>query len=97
MSLAEQLLGRYSSPSQAVVKAELRLRVQEALNGMDPIDREILALRNFEELSNAETAQVLGIGEAAASHRFVRALRRLKAVLTGGADDPGATGGGTKP
>ena len=88
VSLAEQLLGRYSSPSQAVVKAELRLRVQEALNGMDAIDREILALRHFEELSNAEAAQVLGIGEAAASHRFVRALRRLKAVLAGEADDP---------
>ena len=97
VSLAEQLLGRYSSPSQAVVKAELRLRVQDALNGMDPLDREVLALRHFEELSNAETAQVLGIGEAAASHRFVRALRRLKAVLAGGADDPGATGGGPKP
>lgn len=88
VSLAEQLLGRYSSPSQAVVKAEVRLRVQEALNGMDPIDREVLALRSFEELSNAETAQVLGIGEAAASHRFVRALRRLKAVLAGGGDTP---------
>lgn len=93
VSLAEQLLGRYSSPSQAVVKAELRLRVQEALNGMDPIDREVLALRSFEELSNAETAQVLGIGEAAASHRFVRALRRLKKVLAGGADDPEAARG----
>lgn len=97
VSLAEQLLGRYSSPSQAVVKAELRLRVQEALNGMDPIDREVLALRSFEELSNAETAQVLGIGEAAASHRFVRALRRLKRVLAGGVDDPGASGGGSRP
>lgn len=94
VSLAEQLLGRYSSPSQAVVKAELRLRIQEALNGMDPIDREVLALRNFEELSNAETAEVLGIGEAAASHRFVRALRRLKNILAGGADDPGTLGEG---
>lgn len=93
VSLAEQLLGRHSSPSQAAVNAELRLRVQEALNGMDPIDREVLALRHFEELSNAETAQVLGIGEAAASHRFVRALRRLKTVLAGGADDPGPTRG----
>jgi len=86
VSLAEQLLGRFASPSEAVIKAELRLRVQEALNGMDPIDREVLALRSFEELSNAETAQVLGIGEAAASHRFVRALRRLKALLAGAAD-----------
>src|SRR5689334_3836312 len=63
VSLAEQLLGRYASPSQAAVKAELQLRVQEALNGMDAIDREILALRHFEELSNAETAQVLGLSE----------------------------------
>lgn len=96
VSLAEQLLGRYSSPSHAAVKAELRIRVQDALNGMDPIDREVLALRHFEELSNAETAEVLGIGEAAASHRFVRALRRLKSILAGGPDDPGA-GGGPKP
>jgi RNA polymerase sigma-70 factor (ECF subfamily) len=97
VSLAEQLLGRYASPSQAAVMAELRIRVQEALNGMDPIDREVLALRHFEELSNTETAQVLGIGEAAASHRFVRALRRLKVILAGGADDTGAAGGGAMP
>src|SRR5438093_648723 len=62
----------------------LRLRIQEVLNGMDPIDREVLALRHFEELSNQETAQVLGIGEVAASHRFVRALRRLKGLLVQG-------------
>jgi len=93
VSLAEQLLGRYATPSQAVLKAELQMRIQEALNGMDAIDREVLALRHFEELSNAETARVLEIGEAAASHRFVRALRRLKSVLAGGADDPkSATG-----
>jgi RNA polymerase sigma-70 factor (ECF subfamily) len=49
---------------------------------MDPIDREVLVLRHFEELSNVETAQVLDLGEAAASHRFVRALKRLKAILT---------------
>ena len=93
VSLAEQLLGRYATPSPAAVKAELQIRIQEALNGMDPIDREVLALRHFEELSNAETAQVLGIGEAAASHRFVRALRRLKSILVGGANDPRGSGG----
>jgi RNA polymerase sigma-70 factor (ECF subfamily) len=87
-SPAEQLLGRFATPSQAAVKAELRLKVQEALDGMDAIDREVLALRHFEELSNAETAQALGIGEAAASHRFVRALRRLKAILSAGGPTP---------
>lgn len=94
--LAEQLLGRFSSPSQSVIKAELRLRVQEALNGLDAIDREILALRSFEELSNAETAQILGIGEAAASHRFVRALRRLKKVLASDTSFPNAANGGSE-
>jgi RNA polymerase sigma-70 factor, ECF subfamily len=81
VSLAAQLLGRYTTPSQAAVRAELQIRIQEALNSMDPIDREVLALRHYEQLSNAETAQVLGLSEAAASNRFVRALKRLKAIL----------------
>jgi RNA polymerase sigma-70 factor (ECF subfamily) len=81
VSLAAQLLGRYTTPSQAAVRAEVQLRVQEALNAMEPIDREVLALRHFEQLSNAETAQVLGLSENAASNRFVRALKRLKTIL----------------
>lgn len=48
---------------------------------MDPMDREILALRHFEQLSNAETARVLGIQEPAASKRYLRAARRLKQAL----------------
>src|SRR5262245_31480344 len=83
VSLAAQLLGRLTTPSQAAVRAELQLRVQEALNSMDAMDREVLALRHFEQLSNSETAEVLGISEAAASNRFVRALQRLKKILSG--------------
>ena len=49
----------------------------------NPIDREILTLRHFEELSNNETAQVLGIAKTAASNRYVRALKRLKDILAG--------------
>jgi RNA polymerase sigma-70 factor, ECF subfamily len=48
---------------------------------MDPADREALALRHFEQLTNAEAAQVLGIQERAAAKRYVRALDRLKKVL----------------
>ena len=55
--------------------------MQEALNGMDPHDREVLVLRHFEELSNAETAEVLGIRPTAAVNRYVRALKRLKDVF----------------
>jgi RNA polymerase sigma-70 factor (ECF subfamily) len=80
-SLAAQLLGRLTSPSQAAVKAETRLRVQEVLNRMDPLDREVLALRHFEQLSNAEVAETLGINESTASSRYLRALKRLKDEL----------------
>jgi RNA polymerase sigma-70 factor (ECF subfamily) len=80
-ALASMLLGRLTSPSNAAIRAEQVLRVQEALNALDPLDREVIALRQFEELSRAETAQVLGITEEAGAKRYMRALRRLKAVL----------------
>jgi RNA polymerase sigma-70 factor (ECF subfamily) len=82
-SLAEQLLGRLSSPSQAAIRAELRQSVQEALNNLEPLDREVLAMRHFEQLSNAEAATALGIGKSAASSRYLRALKRLKDILAG--------------
>jgi RNA polymerase sigma-70 factor, ECF subfamily len=81
VSLAKHLLGRLTAPDVAAARAELQLRVQEALNGMEPMDREILTLRHFEMLSNEETAAVLGIRKSAASNRYVRALRRLKEAL----------------
>jgi RNA polymerase sigma-70 factor (ECF subfamily) len=81
LTLAAQLLGRFTSPSEAAGRAELQLRVQEALNSLEPLDRELLALRHFEQLTNSEAAQILEIGEAAASSRFIRALKRLKKIL----------------
>jgi RNA polymerase sigma-70 factor (ECF subfamily) len=81
VSLAHHLLGRLTAPSVAAVRAELQLRVQEALNSMEPMDREVLTLRHFEMLSNEETAAVLGLRKSAASNRYVRALRRLKEAL----------------
>lgn len=80
-ALADHLLGRQTSPSQAAVRAERRVRLQEALNSLDPVDREVLALRHFEELSNGEVAQALGLDKSAASKRYARALVRLKDVL----------------
>src|SRR5947209_10187766 len=83
LSLAEHLLGKLTTASHAAMRVELKLRVQEALNSMDPHDREVLILRHFEELSNAETAEVLGIKPSAAVNRYVRALKRLKDVFQG--------------
>ena len=80
-ALASMLLGRLTTPSHAAVRAEQVLQVQEALNALEPLDREVVALRSFEQLSRAETAQVLGISEGAAAQRYIRALKRLKAIL----------------
>jgi RNA polymerase sigma-70 factor (ECF subfamily) len=80
--LASQLLGQLTSASQAAMRAEQQVRLEAILNGMEPIDREILTLRHFEELTNAEVAQVLGLSKSATSNRYVRALTRLKDLLS---------------
>lgn len=80
-SLAAQLVGQLTSPSQAAIRNERLQRVREALDAMEEIDREVLALRHFEQLTNNEVADVLGLQKAAASNRYVRALSRLKQTL----------------
>jgi RNA polymerase sigma-70 factor (ECF subfamily) len=80
-SLAEMLLGRLSTPSQAAQRAELQVRLQEVLNAMEPIDREVLTMRHFEELNNSEVSEILGLQKSTASTRYLRALKRLKDVL----------------
>ncbi len=81
VSLVARLLGSFTSPSQAAARVELAAQLRHAIDGMDEIDREVLVLRHFEELTNSEIAQVLGINETAASNRYVRAVRRLKTIL----------------
>jgi len=85
LRLDRRLQGRLdpSDVLQEAVRAERQLRLQAALDAMDPIDREILTLRHFEELTNSEAAAVLGLSKTAASNRYVRALVRLKDELTG--------------
>jgi RNA polymerase sigma-70 factor (ECF subfamily) len=80
-ALAAQLLGKMTTPSQAAMRTESMLQIQEALDAMDPIDREVLTLRHFEMLTNAETAHELELSQAAASNRYVRALKRMKQII----------------
>jgi RNA polymerase sigma-70 factor, ECF subfamily len=90
-ALALMLLGRLPSPSNAAIRAEQILQVQEAVNSLDSLDREIVALRHFEQLSRAETAVVLGITEEAGAKRYIRALKKLKTILAampGGLEGP---------
>ena len=79
--LAAHLAGGLTSPSRAAIRGEMLAQLEAALDRLDPIDREVLALRHFEELSNNEVAALLGIQKAAASKRYVRALERLKGAL----------------
>ena len=91
MAIAAQLLGRHTSPTRAAVRAEQLLNIQAALNDLAPLDREILCLRHFEELTHAETTKVLDIDGAAAAKRYIRAMQRLKAILassSGGSEGP---------
>jgi len=82
-SLAANLLGRFTSPTLAARRAEMAEQLRAALEDMDPIDREVLALRHFEEMTNSEVAEELSIQQKAASIRYIRALRRLKDLLGG--------------
>lgn len=81
-SLSQHLVGRLTSPSLAAVRGEMHERLRELIDSLEPLDREILSLRHYEELTNREAAQELGITEEAASKRYVRALGRLRAVLS---------------
>jgi RNA polymerase sigma-70 factor (ECF subfamily) len=82
VALAGQLAGREGRPSEAAQRAELRLQLEQLLERFEPIEREILALRHFEQLTNSEAARVLNLTEAAASKRYIRALERLREHLS---------------
>jgi RNA polymerase sigma-70 factor (ECF subfamily) len=90
MALAARLVGRLTSASTVAMRRERKARLQEALEAMDPLDREILVLRHIEELTNGEAAATLGLQESATSKRYTRALRRLKDILRA---MPGGSGG----
>lgn len=79
--LAALLVSGRTTPSQAAIRRETQAQIREALDQMDPLDRDVLVLRHFEQLKNVEAAQCLGIEPTAASKRYQRALRRLGELL----------------
>ena len=85
-ALAARLVGSDSRPSRAAVRIENKARLKLALDRLDQTDREVLALRHFEQLSNEESAHLLGIAESAASKRYLRALVRLRSILSSGGE-----------
>jgi RNA polymerase sigma-70 factor (ECF subfamily) len=88
LELADRLLAAGDSPSAALQRRELAERVRAALARLPEPEREVLVLRYLEQLPAREVAGVLGLGEAAAKKRALRALQRLRDLLR---DEP--TGG----
>jgi RNA polymerase sigma-70 factor (ECF subfamily) len=81
MDLANQLADREMTPAEAATWRELERRFQKAVEELDDIDREVILMRHFEQLSNSEVAAALDLSEPAASMRYLRAMRRLRALL----------------
>jgi RNA polymerase sigma-70 factor, ECF subfamily len=82
VSLAAHLLGKDGGPDdEAAIRAEQKIMLQETLNSMDPLEREVLTLRHCEQLSNDETATVLSISPAQASEAYVRALKGISMIM----------------
>ena len=81
MALAAHIVAQLTSPSRLMERAEQIAVLEKTLGGMNELDREVIALRHFEELSNIETARILEIEPAAASKRYLRALKRLREIM----------------
>jgi RNA polymerase sigma-70 factor (ECF subfamily) len=81
-SFVAQFVDAEATPASEAIRQELARKLSNAIDELDDDDREIVLMRHQELLSNQETAQALGVTEAAASMRYLRAVRRLKSVLT---------------
>ncbi len=81
VQLAAHIVAQMTSASGVFQKAQQIDALEKTLSEMNDTDREVIALRHFEELSNIETAKVLGIAPEAASKRYIRALKRLKEIM----------------
>jgi RNA polymerase sigma-70 factor (ECF subfamily) len=89
ISLAAQLWDREMTPAAAATVRELQQRFAAAVELLDEQDREVVLMRHFEQLSNSEVAEALGLTAPAASMRYLRAMRRLRELLD--VDENGAT------
>ncbi len=77
----ESILGSMSSPSAIAIRNEAFARVEWALARLEPGEQELLELRHYQEMSNNDVALKLGVSPAAASKRYIRALKRLKDMI----------------
>lgn len=82
IDLAAQIADPEMTPAEAATRHELGRQVELAIGDLSDADAEMLIMRHYEHLSNQEVAQLLGLTEPAASMRYLRAVRRLRELLT---------------
>jgi RNA polymerase sigma-70 factor (ECF subfamily) len=90
LELIDRLRRPGSSVGSRLRREEQRSCLQAALGRLSPADREVLVLRHVEQLDTGEVAAVLGLSESAVKMRHLRAIDRLRALLT---VDPAWEGG----
>jgi len=93
LQLAAQLVDTEQTPASAAIQQELQRRMFDALDKLDEPDREVILMRHHEQLTNQQVAHTLGLSEAAASMRYLRALRKLRTVLLPDGDSSAASTG----
>ncbi len=81
MDMAIAFIDPERTPAAEAIRQEMLDRFRHALLQMDEDDREIVVYRHVEQLTNQEVALLLNLTEAAASMRYLRALRRLRTLL----------------
>jgi len=82
------LIDAEKTPATEAIQQELGRRLAEAVDQLSDDDREVILMRHTEQMSNQDVANALGLTEAAASMRYLRALRRLRAVLVPDGGNP---------
>jgi RNA polymerase sigma-70 factor (ECF subfamily) len=91
LNLAAQLIAQDLTPAAATLRREIQQRFLTALQDLSEDDREIILMRHHEHLTNSEVAESLGLTQAAAGMRYLRALRRLRDVLGDDQSQSGST------
>jgi RNA polymerase sigma-70 factor (ECF subfamily) len=81
MELAGALCDPSLTPAAAATQREIAQQIEAAIDVLPSIDREILLMRHYEQMSNQDIAAVLELTEPAASMRYLRALRRLREII----------------
>ena len=79
-------------PSEALQRRELREALKQAISDLPSIYREVLILRDVQQRSIKETAQILGLTEGSVKTRLLRARLQMRDALAPGIDGTWATG-----